>query len=78
MKCPKENEKGLWKKIPIYWQLPCWKDIDVRHYIDLMYTSSMYYLVVLSKNQCFEYTIIQYNIFGETIHTTIYKGKLLV
>jgi hypothetical protein len=33
----KTKEKGMWKKKSIFWRLPYWKDLDVRHCIDLMH-----------------------------------------
>ena len=41
----KPNKKcdGLWKKVSIFWTLPYWKDLQVRHCIDVMH---------LEKNVC--------------------------
>jgi hypothetical protein len=40
----KNNEEDdMWKKKSIFWELPYWKDLDVRHSIDVMY---------IKKNVC--------------------------
>ena len=33
----KSADKKRWKKMSILWELPYWKDIAVRHSIDLMH-----------------------------------------
>jgi hypothetical protein len=34
----KNNEEDdMWKKQSIFWELPCWKDFDIRHSIDVMH-----------------------------------------
>jgi hypothetical protein len=30
------EEDGMWKEL-IFWELPYWKDLDVRHLIDVMH-----------------------------------------
>jgi hypothetical protein len=37
------GEDDMWKKQLIFWELPYWKDLDVRHLIDVMY---------IEKNAC--------------------------
>jgi hypothetical protein len=37
------EEDDMWKKQLIFWKLPYWKDLDVRHSIDVMY---------IEKNVC--------------------------
>jgi hypothetical protein len=37
------EEDDLWKKQSIFWELPYWKDLDVRHSIDVMH---------IEKNVC--------------------------
>jgi hypothetical protein len=37
------KEDDMWKKQLIFWELPYWKDLDVRHSIDVMY---------IEKNVC--------------------------
>jgi hypothetical protein len=40
----KNNEEDdMWKKQSIFWELPYWKDLDVRHSIDMMH---------IEKNVC--------------------------
>jgi hypothetical protein len=40
----KNNEEDdMWKKQSIFWELPYWKDLDVRHSIDVMH---------IEKNVC--------------------------
>ena len=36
-KSSKNVEKGMWNKQSILWELPYWKELDVRHSIDVMY-----------------------------------------
>nr|CAH66686.1 OSIGBa0097A15.1 [Oryza sativa] len=36
-KCSKEDKKRMWKKKSIFWRLPYWEDLEVRHCIDLMH-----------------------------------------
>jgi hypothetical protein len=31
------KEKSMWKKKSIFWRLPYWKDLEVRHCIDLIH-----------------------------------------
>jgi hypothetical protein len=31
------EEDDIWKKQSIFWELPYWKDLDVRHSIDVMH-----------------------------------------
>jgi hypothetical protein len=31
------DEDDMWKKQSIFWELPYWKDLDVRHSIDVMH-----------------------------------------
>jgi hypothetical protein len=31
------GEDDMWKKQSIFWELPCWKDLDVHHLIDVMH-----------------------------------------
>nr|XP_025877312.1 uncharacterized protein LOC107279254 [Oryza sativa Japonica Group] len=33
----KTKERSMWKKKSIFWRLPYWKDLEVRHCIDLMH-----------------------------------------
>jgi hypothetical protein len=43
-KTAKNNkEDDMWKKQTIFWELPYWKDLDVRHSIDVMH---------VEKNAC--------------------------
>jgi hypothetical protein len=37
------KEDDMWKKQSIFWELPYWKDLDVRHLIDVMH---------IEKNMC--------------------------
>jgi hypothetical protein len=39
----KTEEDNMWKKQLIFWKLPYWKDLDVRHLIDVMH---------IEKNVC--------------------------
>jgi hypothetical protein len=39
----KIEEDDMWKKQSIFWELPYWKDVDVRHSIDVMH---------IEKNVC--------------------------
>ncbi|XP_040379132.1 uncharacterized protein LOC121054193 [Oryza brachyantha] len=36
-KAVKAKDKSMWKKKSIFWRLPYWKDLEVRHCIDLMH-----------------------------------------
>ncbi|XP_040376344.1 uncharacterized protein LOC102707560 [Oryza brachyantha] len=36
-KVVKGKDKSMWKKKSIFWRLPYWKDLDVRHFIDPMH-----------------------------------------
>ncbi|XP_048502949.1 uncharacterized protein LOC104896462 [Beta vulgaris subsp. vulgaris] len=38
-----KEKKGLWKKESIFWTLPYWKDLKVRHFLDVMH---------IEKNVC--------------------------
>ena len=53
----KTKEKGMWKKKSIFWRLPYWKDLDVRHCIDLMH---------VEKNVCESLVGLMLNIPGKT------------
>ena len=53
----KTKEKGRWKKKSIFWRLPYWKDLDVRHCIDLMH---------VEKNVCESLVGLMLNIPGKT------------
>nr|AAM74359.1 Putative transposable element [Oryza sativa Japonica Group] len=53
----KTKEKGMWKKKTIFWRLPYWKDLDVRHCIDLMH---------VEKNVCESLVCLMWNIPGKT------------
>jgi hypothetical protein len=33
----KTEEDDMWKKQLIFWELPYWKDLDIRHSIDVMF-----------------------------------------
>ena len=33
----KDNPDDLWKKRSIFWDLPYWQHLDVRHCLDLMH-----------------------------------------
>nr|CAD39908.2 OSJNBa0065B15.12 [Oryza sativa Japonica Group] len=37
VKKQKTKERSMWKKKSIFWRLPYWKDLEVRHCIDLMH-----------------------------------------
>jgi hypothetical protein len=37
------GEDDMWKKQSIFWELPNWKDLDIRHLIDVMH---------VEKNEC--------------------------
>jgi hypothetical protein len=37
------GEDNMWKKQSIFWELPYWKDLDVRHLIDVIH---------VEKNMC--------------------------
>jgi hypothetical protein len=39
----KTEEYDMWKKQSIFWELPYWKDLDVRHLIDVIH---------IKKNMC--------------------------
>jgi hypothetical protein len=43
MTSKKTEEDDMWKKQSIFWELPYWKDLDVRHLIDVMH---------IKKNVC--------------------------
>nr|CAD40382.3 OSJNBa0004L19.3 [Oryza sativa Japonica Group]CAE02164.2 OSJNBa0087H01.13 [Oryza sativa Japonica Group] len=53
----KTKEKSMWKKKSIFWRLPYWKDLDVRHCIDLMH---------VEKNVCESLVGLMLNIPGKT------------
>ena len=53
----KEDKKRMWKKKSIFWWLPYWKDLDVRHCIDLMH---------VEKNVCESLVGLMLNIPGKT------------
>src|SRR5512141_93473 len=53
----KTKEKGMWKKKSIFWRLPYWRDLDVRHCIDLMH---------VEKNVCESLVGLMLNIPGKT------------
>nr|CAD39700.3 OSJNBb0115I21.8 [Oryza sativa Japonica Group] len=53
----KTKEKGMWKKKSIFWRLPYWKDLDVRHCIDLMH---------VEKTVCESLVGLMLNIPGKT------------
>ncbi|KAL4556637.1 hypothetical protein LXL04_034791 [Taraxacum kok-saghyz] len=36
-KCSKNNQLNNWKKRSIFWELPYWKTLDVRHCLDVMH-----------------------------------------
>ena len=38
-----DGHKAKWKKKSIFWELPYWEVVDIRHAIDVMY---------LTKNMC--------------------------
>ncbi|XP_052169203.1 uncharacterized protein LOC127785892 [Oryza glaberrima] len=56
----KGGEKPFWKKKSIFWGLPYWKDLDVRHTIDMMH---------VEKNVCETLMGILLNIPGKTKDT---------
>jgi hypothetical protein len=31
------GKDDMWKKQSIFWELPCWKDLDVHHLIDVLH-----------------------------------------
>jgi hypothetical protein len=35
------EEDDIWKKQSIFWELPYWKDLDVRHLIDVMHVEKI-------------------------------------
>lgn len=53
----KANDKGMWKKKSIFWRLPYWKDLEVRHCIDLMH---------IEKNCCDSLLGLLLNMPGKT------------
>lgn len=50
-------EKGSWKKKSIFWDLPYWKDLEVRHCLDVMH---------IEKNVCDSLIGLLLNIPGKT------------
>jgi hypothetical protein len=53
----KTKEDDMWKKQSIFWELPYWKDLDVRHSIDVMH---------VEKNMCESLLRILLNTDGRT------------
>jgi hypothetical protein len=51
------GEDDLWKKQLIFWELPYWKDLDIRHSIDVMH---------VEKNMCESLLEILLNTEGKT------------
>src|SRR6185437_1925183 len=63
------NENGMapmWKKKSIFWELPYWKVLDVRHAIDVMH---------LMKNLC-DNLIAFLRVYGKTKETVEARQKL--
>ncbi|XP_071704556.1 uncharacterized protein [Rutidosis leptorrhynchoides] len=56
-KTNKSREKGIWKKRSIFWRLPYWKYLQVRHCIDVMH---------IEKNVCDSLIGLLLNIQGKT------------
>ena len=57
---PNENRMApIWKKKSIFWELPCWEFLDVRHAIDVMH---------LTKNLCVN-LIAFLGVYGKTKDT---------
>ncbi|CAH9069052.1 unnamed protein product [Cuscuta europaea] len=53
----KRNKHSLWKKKSIFWELPYWKDLSVRHCLDLMH---------IGKNVCDSIISTIMNVPGKT------------
>nr|AAT85787.1 transposase family protein [Oryza sativa Japonica Group]ABF96900.1 transposon protein, putative, CACTA, En/Spm sub-class, expressed [Oryza sativa Japonica Group] len=53
----KEDKKRMWKKKSIFWRLPYWEDLEVRHCIDLMH---------VEKNVCDSLLGLLLNMPGKT------------
>jgi hypothetical protein len=51
------EEEDMWKKQLIFWELPYWKDLDIRHLIDVMH---------VKKNVCESLLGTLLNIDGKT------------
>ena len=56
-KCAKAPPKNIWKKRSIFWKLPYWEYLDVRHCIDVMH---------VEKNVCDSLIGLLLNIPGKT------------
>jgi hypothetical protein len=52
-----EEEEDMWKKQLIFWELPYWKNLDIRHLIDVMH---------VKKNVCESLLGTLLNIDGKT------------
>ncbi|KAL6654637.1 hypothetical protein ACP70R_008102 [Stipagrostis hirtigluma subsp. patula] len=53
----KSNEKEMWKKKSILWELPYWEDLDVRHCLDVMH---------IEKNFCDSLLGTFFNVKGKS------------
>ena len=53
----RQIEQGTWKKKSIFWELEYWKDLEVRHCIDVMH---------IEKNVCDSLMGLLLNIPGKT------------
>ena len=66
---PVPNKNGMapmWKKKSIFWELPYWKVLDVRHAIDVMH---------LTKNLCVN-LIAFLGVYGKTKDTVEARQEL--
>ena len=54
---PEQECHGLWKKESVFWKLPYWKDLQVRHCLDVMH---------IEKNVCDAVLGTLMNIPGKT------------